>query len=66
MFNSIYDQLQGIVPYNRIAVALFDEHEDLLRLISCRSDGELHLNVGYAASLEGSTLEPLLLTDQSR
>ena len=66
LFNSIYDQLQGIVPYNRIAVALFDEHEDLLRLISCRSDGELHLKVGYAANLEGSTLQPLLRTDQSR
>jgi formate hydrogenlyase transcriptional activator len=26
----------------------------------------LHLNVGYAANLEGSTLEPLLRTDQSR
>ena len=66
LFNSIYDQLQGIVPYNRIAVALFDKNEDLLRLISCRSDGELHLDVGYAANLEGSTLEPLLRTDQSR
>lgn len=66
LFGSIYDELHGIVPYNRIAVALFDQGDDLLRLISCRSDGAEHLRVGYAAHLQGSTLESLLRTGQPR
>ena len=38
LFESIYDELSGIIPYNRIAVALLEEPEHLLRLTSCRSD----------------------------
>ena len=49
LFDSIYDQLVGIVPYNRIGVALLEEPERVLRLTSCRSDGELMMKVGYAA-----------------
>lgn len=66
LFESIYDKLTGIIPYNRIAVALLEEPERLLRLTSCRSDGELTLKVGYAAHLNGSTLERLLETGQPR
>ena len=66
LFNSVYDQLHGIVPYNRIAVALLEEPANLLRLISCRSDGDVALKVGYAARVEGSTLAPLLQTGQPR
>ncbi len=66
LFNSVYDQLHGIVPYNRIAVALLEEETNLLRLTSCRSDGEIALKVGYAARLEGSTLSTLLQTGQPR
>ena len=39
LFNSFYVQLQGILPFNRIAVALLEEPGNLLRLTSCRSDG---------------------------
>ena len=66
LFNSAYDQLHGIVPYNRIAVALLEEPTNLLRLTSCRSDGDISLKVGYAAHLKGSTLAPLLETGQPR
>jgi formate hydrogenlyase transcriptional activator len=66
LFNSVYDQLHGIVPYNRIAVALLEEETDLLRLKSCRSDGEIALMVGYTARLEGSTLSTLLQTGEPR
>jgi formate hydrogenlyase transcriptional activator len=66
LFNSVYDQLHGIVPYNRIAVALLEEPTNLLRLTSCRSDGDISLKVGYAAHLKGSTLAPLLETGQPR
>ena len=66
LIDSVYDQLHGIVPYNRIAVALLEEETNLLRLTSCRSDGKIALKVGYAARLEGSTLSTLLQTGQLR
>ncbi|MCG8583676.1 MAG: sigma 54-interacting transcriptional regulator [Pirellulales bacterium] len=66
LFNSVYDQLHGLVPYNRIAVALLAKETNLLRLTSCRSDGEIALKVGYASRVDGSTLAPLLETAQPR
>lgn len=66
LLDSVYGQLQGIVPYNRIAVALLERPRNLLRLISCRSDGDVALKVGYAARVAGSTLAPLLETGQPR
>lgn len=66
ILDSVYDQLQGVVPYNRIAVALLEQPFNLLRLISCRSDGDVALKVGYAARIAGSTLAPLLQTGQPR
>jgi formate hydrogenlyase transcriptional activator len=66
LLDSVYDQLRGIVPYNRIAVALLEQPLNLLRLISCRSDGDVVLKVGYAARVDGSTLAPLLETGQPR
>jgi formate hydrogenlyase transcriptional activator len=66
LFDSVYEQLRGMVPYNRIAVALLERGGQLLRLTSCRSDGETALKVGYAAHVEGSTLATLLQTGQPR
>jgi formate hydrogenlyase transcriptional activator len=63
---SVFDQLFGVVPYNRIAVALLEEPAHVLRLVSCRSDGEVNLKIGYAARVEGSTLAPLLETGKPR
>ena len=65
LFNSIYDRLHEIIPYNRIAVALLEE-EGILNLISCRSDGLPTLKVGFTAPVEGSTLDDLLRTGQPR
>ena len=65
MFDSIYDQFQGIIPYNRLAVALL-EPDDLLRVASCRSDGELGIKVGFADRITGSSLSELLRTGQPR
>ena len=66
LFNSIYERLQGIVPYDRIAVALLEDAGTRLHLVSCRSDGPVLLKTGYAAPVEGSTLHELLLTGQPR
>jgi formate hydrogenlyase transcriptional activator len=66
LLTSIYTHLKGVVPYNRIAVALLNETGDVLRSIACRSDGEVFLKVGFSATLEGSTLQQLLTTGQPR
>lgn len=66
LLDSIYDQLRGFVPYNRISVALLEQETGLLRLNSCRSDGEVALKVGYAARVVGSTLAALLQNGQPR
>jgi len=66
LFDSLYDRLRGVVPYNRIAVALLEPPGDGLTLISCHSDGPESLKVGYSAPVEGSTLRELLLTGQPR
>ena len=66
LFDSIYDRLRGVVPYNRIAVALLEPSGDGLTLISCHSDGPESLKVGYSAPVEGSTLRELLRTGQPR
>src|SRR6266542_5248584 len=66
LFNRLYDLLHGVVPYHRIAVALLDAGGEQLRLISCRSDGEMALKLGYADPVHGSTLDELLRTGQPR
>ncbi|MFV1966455.1 MAG: sigma 54-interacting transcriptional regulator [Pirellulaceae bacterium] len=66
LFESIYDQLRETVPYHRIGVGLLEGPERVLRLTYCRSDGDLAMKVGYAAHIEGSTLEPLLESGRPR
>jgi formate hydrogenlyase transcriptional activator len=66
LLTSIYEQLRGVVPCDRIAVAVLTEDQRSLVLISCRSDHPTVLPTGYRASLSGSTLEDLLITGQPR
>lgn len=66
LLTSVYENLAGVVPYNRIGVALLDDARRVLRAVWARSDGETKLNVGYSAALAGSTLEHLLRTGQPR
>jgi formate hydrogenlyase transcriptional activator len=66
LFDSVYDQLQGTVPYNRIAVALLEGRPPRLRLTSCRSDGNVSLKIGYLSRLAGSTLGPLVQSGRAR
>jgi len=63
---SIYDSLAGVVPYNRIGVAMLDETRYVLRAVWSRSDGEMRLKEGYSAPVAGSTLEELLRSGQPR
>src|SRR5262249_55456857 len=66
LFDRIYYRLQGIGPYDRIAVALLHDGGAKLRLIACRSDGPEVLKVGYEDDVAGSTLADLLRTGQPR
>lgn len=66
LLDSVYSRLAGIVPYNRIAVAIIEGQPSRLRLISCRCDGEMSLKIGYAARLTGSTLARLIETGEAR
>ncbi len=66
LLTSIYENLQGIVPYNRIGVAMLDDVQGVLRAIWCRSDGATRLSAGYSAPVAGSTLESLLRSGQPR
>lgn len=66
LLTSIYENLKHVVPFNRIGVAILDEVKGSLRAISCRSDGPTHLGRGYSDSLDGSTLQHLLVTGEPR
>ncbi len=66
LFATIYTRLRGLVPYNRIAVALLHEQGTMLRLVACRTDGPESLKIGYADALAGSTLADLLQTGHPR
>jgi formate hydrogenlyase transcriptional activator len=63
---SMHEKLVGVVPFNRIGVAVLDEAKETLRAISCRSDGPTALDVSYSAPVAGSTLQHLLATGEPR
>jgi len=63
---SVYDNLTGILPYNRIGVAMLDDSQRVLRAVWSRSDGEMKLTAGYSAPVAGSTLEAILRSGQPR
>lgn len=63
---AMYENLTGVVPFNRIGVAVLDDAGETLRLISCRSDGPTRLQIGYSAPMAGSTLQRLLAANEPR
>lgn len=66
VFDLLYQNIQDIIPCNRIGVALLDEKAEKLTLIAHRSDGRIHLPNGFTGILKGSSLEPLIRTRQTR
>jgi PAS domain S-box-containing protein len=62
----LYGRLQGIVPYERIGVALVEPSRDRVRLVSLKTEGVPHLNVGYTGKLSGSSLDSILKTGRPR
>lgn len=62
----IFEQLKGLVPFDRIAIATLDKRGQKLTLTALKSDGEIYLPIGYVGKLQGSSLELLIKTKQSR
>lgn len=66
VLEKIYVEFREIVPYNRIGMAII-EPQGVVRAYWARSDaGQIHLPVGYAAPLTGSSLETILQSGQPR
>ena len=66
IFNSIYSRMSGLMPCNRLAVALYDASGDVLTIHACRSDRPMLLKEGFSAPLRGSSLESILRTGEPR
>jgi len=62
----VYDSFQPLIPYDRIGVALIEEG-DVVRARWARSAAsEIHLGQGYAAPLEGSSLQQVMSSGEPR
>jgi signal transduction histidine kinase len=63
----VYSEFKGLIPYNRIGVALIDESKRIVKSIWSKSDqGEIHLQEGFAAPLAGSSLQAIIQTGEAR
>lgn len=63
----IYDAFGELIPYHRLGLALLDEDGKTLRAFWARHDGgDLRINRGFAAPMEGSSLLPLMQTRTPR
>lgn len=70
VLEKIFGSFHAVIPYDRIGLALLEEHPvhgRLLRSRWAKSEGpELHLKTGFAAPVAGSTLAPILDTGRPR
>lgn len=63
----LYQDFRGIIPYNRIGLALIEEDRRIVRSYWDKSDQPvMQLEKGYAAPLAGSSLETIIATGQPR
>jgi signal transduction histidine kinase len=67
ILNYAYDALKAIIPFERIGFSLLEEDGEILRAVWAKSEtAETKLLNGYAAKMEGSSLQQILLTGQPR
>ena len=67
VLEEFYREARGIFPYDRIGVSLLEDGGRTLRARWARSSlGPLRLAEGYAAPMEGSSLEEILATGRPR
>jgi signal transduction histidine kinase len=63
----LYQDFRGILPYNRIGLALIEDDGQIVRSYWDKSDQTvMQLEKGYAAPLAGSSLETIIATGQPR
>lgn len=63
----VFEAFRGLLPYDRLGLALLQDGGRTLRAIWARSDAEeVLLKVGYAAPMAGSSLERVLRTGKPR
>lgn len=62
----LYQELQPIIPFNRIGCALIDDEQGQVAARWARSDRTVYLGKGFRAPLGGSTLEDIVRTGHPR
>ncbi len=63
----VYEVFRGLIPYDRIGLALLEDQGATLRARWARTDaGQVHLGRGYAAPMAGSSLQRILQTGEPR
>ncbi|MBI4294342.1 MAG: GAF domain-containing protein [Betaproteobacteria bacterium] len=62
-----YERLRSVLPYNRLCLALLEENDTVARIRWVRADyPDLMLRMGYCASLQGSSLQEIILSGEPR
>jgi diguanylate cyclase (GGDEF)-like protein len=62
----VYDSFQPLIPYDRIGVALIENGNVVRARWARTAASEIHLGLGYAASLEGSSLQQVISAGEPR
>jgi len=63
----VYKSFRGLLPYDRISLALLEDKGRLVRAIAASSSSrQIHILPGYGAPLKGSSLAEILRTGQPR
>ncbi|GAB4476191.1 MAG: hypothetical protein Kow00124_18040 [Anaerolineae bacterium] len=67
VLDRIYESFKGVIPYNRISLSLIEQDGKTVRACWVRTDREtVRIAEGYAASLEGSSLQQVVDTNRPR
>jgi serine phosphatase RsbU (regulator of sigma subunit) len=62
----LYEEMQEIIPYDRIGFSLIDQPRGMVVARWARSNRPTRLKQGYEAQLEGSSLEQIIQTARPR
>jgi len=67
ILDHVFESFRTLIPYDRIGLALLDDDGKMVRSHWARSDAPtIRIKKGYAAPLEGSSLETILRTGRPR
>jgi len=62
----VYDSFQPLIPYDRIGVALIKDGDTVCARWARSAASEIHLGPGYAAPLQGSSLQQVMSSGEPR